>query len=284
MGETLDYDETEARQEEAIYRTQAAATRRERIREMLSLSPGDEVISIGCGPGFEPAEIGWAVGNGGRVHGVDRSRPMLSLARDRCAPLPQVTLSQANAVNLPVADESVDAAVAVQVFEYLESVASAVSELARVLRPGGAAVVCDADFASLVWRSPDPGRMARVLEAFDDHCPQPRLGSRLAPLLREAGLTVDRVEPNTMVNTRLDEETFAYHLMQFIEGYAAEHEAIGPTAAKNWADDLREQEATGESFFSFTQYCYLVHKPDTAETGTETGERARQRGPRSHTQ
>ncbi len=49
--------------------------------------------------------------------------------------------------------------------------------------------------------------------------------------------------------------------MTFIEDYAADHEAIGPTAAQAWADDLREQAAHGETFFSFTQYCYLVHKP-----------------------
>lgn len=263
MGGTLDYDEAEARQEEAIYRTPAAAARRERVRGLLAPESGDTVLSIGCGPGFEPAEVGWAVGNEGHVHGIDQSRAMLELARERCAPLPQVTISQGDADDLPVADESVAAAVAVQVFEYLETIASAVSELARVLRPGGSAVVCDADFSSLVWRSPNPDRMARVLEAFDDHCPHPRLGSRLSPHLREAGLTVDRIEPNTIVNTRLEEETFAYHLMQFIEDYAADHGAIGPTVAQAWADDLREHEATGESFFSFTQYCYLVRKPES---------------------
>ncbi|MFU1781797.1 methyltransferase domain-containing protein [Haloarcula japonica] len=263
MGDTLDYDEAEARQEEAIYRTPAAAARRERVRTLLAPELGDTVLSIGCGPGFEPAEIGWAVGIEGHVHGIDRSEAMLELARERCAPLPQVSLLQGDADALPLADESVDRAVAVQVFEYLETVASAVSELNRVLQPGGSAVICDADFASLVWRSPNPERMGHVLSAFDDHCPHPRLGSRLAPVLREAGLTVDRVEPNTIVNSRLEAETFAFHLMQFIEDYAADHEAVGPHVARAWADDLWEQDARGETFFSFTQYCYLVRKPES---------------------
>lgn len=261
MGETLDYDAAEARQEEAIYRTPAAAARRERVRDLLALESGDEVLSIGCGPGFEPAEIGWVVGDQGRVHGIDRSAAMLGLARHRCDLLSQVTLSQADAVDLPVADASVDAAVAVQVLEYLDTVDAALTELTRVLRPGGTAVVCDADFASLIWRSPNPQRMSRVLDAFDDHCPQPRLGSRLGPHLREAGLTVERIEPNSIVNTQLDGERFVYHLMQFIEDYAADHADIGPEDARAWATDLREQEASGETFFSFTQYCYLVRKP-----------------------
>jgi ubiquinone/menaquinone biosynthesis C-methylase UbiE len=262
MGGTLEYDAAEARQEEAIYRTESAAARRERIRGLLGPELGDQVLSVGCGPGLEPAELGWEVGERGHVHGIDRSEAMLDLARQRCGPLPQGTLSQADALDLPVADESVDTAVAVQVFEYLEAVDAAVEELTRVLRPGWPALVCDADFASLVWRSPNPKRMARVLDAFDDHCPHPRLGSRLAPHLRRAGLTIDRIEPNTIVNTRLDEDTFAFHLLEFIEDYAADHEAIGPETAQAWAADLREQEASGETFFSFTQYCYLVRKPE----------------------
>jgi len=262
MGGTLEYDQAQARQEEAIYRTQSAAARRERVRGLLGLELGDEVLSVGCGPGFEPAEIGWEVGERGHVHGIDRSEAMLELARQRCGPLPQVTLSRGDALALPIADGSVDAAVAVQVFEYVDAVDTALAELVRVLRPGGSAVVCDADFGSLVWRSPNPERTARVLDAFDDHCPHPRLGSRLAPHLRGAGLTVDRIEPNAIVNTRLSEDTFAYHLLEFIEDYAADHEAIGPETAQAWAADLREQEASGETFFSFTQYCYLVRKPE----------------------
>ncbi|ADQ66227.1 hypothetical protein C499_09454 [Halogeometricum borinquense DSM 11551] len=260
MGDTLEYDEKEARQEAAIYRTQAAADRRELVRETLDLQRGDRVLSIGCGPGFEPAELAGAVGESGYVHGIDRSEAMLTLANQRCDDLPQAALSKGNALDLPVADESFDAAVAVQVFEYLDRVDAAVNELARVLRPGGRAVVCDADFDSLVWRSPNPARMERVLDAFDDHCPWPHLGSRLAPLLRDAGLTIERVEPNTMLETRLNDESFAYHLMEFIKDYAANHDSIGSDEASAWVADLREHEENGATFFNFTQYLYRVRK------------------------
>ncbi|WP_267640012.1 methyltransferase domain-containing protein [Haloarchaeobius amylolyticus] len=260
MGGTLEYDEAEARREEAIYRTPAAAARRKRVRDLLALDPGERVCAIGCGPGFEPLELGRAVGATGQVLGIDRSDAMLSLAARRCDGQPQVTLSKADARSLPVPDGAVDAATAVQVYEYLDDPADALAELARVLRPGGRAVVCDTDFDSLVWRSADDERMARVLDAFDDHCPRPRLGSALAPYLRDAGFRIERVEPNTMLNTRLDPGRFAYHLMAFIEDYAADHEAIGPDEAAAWVADLREQDEAGGTFFTVTQYCYLVRK------------------------
>lgn len=261
MGESVEYDAAEAKQEEAIYETPAAASRRRRVRDQLSPRSGETVLSIGCGPGFEPAELAPTVGADGSVIGIDRSEAMLRLARRRCADHPQVTLTRADADAVPVGTGTVDAAVAVQVYEYLEDVGTALAELARVLRPGGRAVVCDADFASLVWRSPNPARMETVLEAFDDHCPRPSLGSQLERHLDDVGLTVDRVEPNTIVNTTLEHGSFAYHLMEFVEDYAAGHDEIGPEEAGAWADDLRTQEECAGSFFSFTQYCYLVRKP-----------------------
>jgi len=260
MGETLSYDESEAKQEEAIYRTPAAADRRALVRELLAPTAGEDVLSIGCGPGFEPAELAPAVGDGGRVLGLDRSPAMLALSAKRCVDHPQVGLAMGDAAALPLPEDGVDAVVAVQVYEYLDDVDAAAAELARVLRPGGRAVICDADFETMVWRSPNPDRMARVLAAFDDHCPHPRLGSRLAPILRDAGLTVDRVVPNTFCNTRSEEGRFVHHLAAFIEEYAADHEAIGPEEARAWTADRREQAAGDGTFFSFTQYCYLVRK------------------------
>jgi SAM-dependent methyltransferase len=264
MSDSLGFDtEADARQQARTYETPGAADRRRRVRAMLDLDPaaGERVLSVGCGPGFEPAELAEAAGESARVYGVDRSEAMLALARRRCGSHPQVRLAAGDATALPFADDAVDAAVAVQVYEYLDDVAPALAELARVVRPGGRAVVCDADFEALVWRSPNADRMARVLDAFDDHCPQPRLGSALGPHLRAAGFEVVRVEPNTILNTSLEPGRFAYHLMGSIEEYVAAHDEIGPDDATAWAEDLRRHDDRGETFFSYTQYCYLVRRP-----------------------
>lgn len=261
MSDTLEYTDAEAEREEAAYQTPAAAERRRLVREALDLRTGEELLSIGCGPGFEPAELAGVVGGDGHVHGIDRSEAMLALAERRCAELPNVTLTRADAVDLPVPDESVDAAVAVQLYEYVESVGTALDELHRVLRPGARAVVYDTDFDSLVWRSTDRERTADVLDAFDEHCPRPHLGSRLTPRLRDAGLTVERVEPNSILNTSLREGTFAYHLMQGIRDYVVDRDEMEPEVVEAWVDDLCELDDAGETFFNLTQYLYLVRKP-----------------------
>jgi hypothetical protein len=115
----------------------------------------------------------------------------------------------------------------------------ALAELHRVLGPDGRAVICDADWDAAVWRSPNPERMGRVLDAFDDHYPHPRLGSRLAPKLRAAGFRVEEVVPTTIAETSLDEDAFVTHLLPAVESFAASHDAIDPGEAEEWVDVVR---------------------------------------------
>lgn len=260
MGDTLEYTEEEAQQEESTFKTPAAIARRQLVREKLDFQPDDDVLSIGCGPGFEPAEIAEDICQNGHIHAIDQSEAMLTLAEQRCSSPSNITLTRADAVSLPFADDAFDAAVAVQVYEYIEDLDTALAELARVLRPGGRAVVYDTDFDSLVWHATDQERMRAICEAFNDHCPRPHLGSQLAPHLRDVGLAVEQVEPNSILNTRLDEDTFASHLMEAIKTYVVSRGKITADVATAWVDDLRETDADGETFFNLTQYLYVVQK------------------------
>ncbi|KYH24019.1 putative arsenite methyltransferase [Halalkalicoccus paucihalophilus] len=262
MGDTLEYTDEEAQQEESTFKTPPARARRQLVRERLDFQPDDNVLSIGCGPGFEPAEIAEGIGQNGHVHAIDQSEAMLTLAEQRCSSTSNITLSRADAVALPFADDAFDAAVAVQVYEYIENLDTALAELARILRPGGRAVVYDTDFDSLIWHATDQERIGAICEAFNDHCPRPHLGSQLAPHLRNVGLAVEWVEPNSILNTRLDEETFAYHLMEAIKTYVVTRGKITEDVATAWIDDLQETDDLGNTFFNLTQYLYVIQKPN----------------------
>lgn len=259
--ETLEYTEHEADLEDAIYQTRDARERRRRVRDALDVTPGERVLSIGCGPGHEPAELAEAVGPTGHVEAIDRSEAMLDLARERCADLPQVSIVGGEAADLPFADCAFDAATVVQVFEYVEAVHAAMEELRRVLRPGGRAVVYDTDYDSLVWRSANPERQTRVLESFGEHCPRPHLGSELAPVIRDAGLVLERVEPHSILDTRFEEDSFAYQLMRSHRAYVVDRGIVDESVADAWVEDLVELDENGGSFFNLTQYLYLVRKP-----------------------
>lgn len=109
-----------------------------RLDYLLSVAgrlSGSKVLDLGCGGGLlaEPlARIG-AV-----VTGVDVSIPSLLLAREHAKQSGlQIDYRQARAEKLPFADASFDTVVAFDVLEHVDNLPQAISEAARVLRPGG---------------------------------------------------------------------------------------------------------------------------------------------------
>lgn len=257
MSEDPSYDEDAARQELAVYRTDPAVRRRSVVRNRLAIDGGETCVSVGCGPGFEPAELADATGTDGRVLGVDASPAMLALARERCVDRDGVSLLRGDAASLPIADDAVDALTAVQVLEYVATPATALAEFDRVLQSGGRAVLLDTDWRTFVWRAEDERRSQTVLDAWEERCPHPRIGTDLAPSLRDAGFTVERVEPFTIVERSL-EDSFFGHNLPFVVDHARGHDDIGPGVAEAWERDVRQREERGETFVSLTQYWYVV--------------------------
>lgn len=81
-----------------------------------------------------------------RALGVDASRDMLALARARLSErglAERCTVRQADMYRLPLADRSFDAVTLQMVLHYAEDPAAALTEAARVLKPGGTLLVAD---------------------------------------------------------------------------------------------------------------------------------------------
>jgi ArsR family transcriptional regulator len=108
---------------------------------LLALLPSSWVVAdLGCGTGRLAAAL---APNVRRVIGVDQSAAMLKAARGRTAGLPNVELKQGALEQLPLPDRSCDAALLVLALSYLAEPARGLAEMARILRPGGRAVVLD---------------------------------------------------------------------------------------------------------------------------------------------
>ena len=107
-----------------------AGWRRRAVRE-LHLESGSRVVDLGCGTGDLCRVLGRA---GLRAVGVDMAAGMLAMAHT-AAPL-----IRADALQLPLADASVDGAVSGFALRNVVDIASCFREAARVIRPGGRAV------------------------------------------------------------------------------------------------------------------------------------------------
>jgi len=122
---------------------------RRRAADLAGLSPGGRALDVATGTGDLALELASRVGPGGEVVGVDFSERMLELARvkagERAPTLrgASVRFETGNALALAYPDGSFDAATVGFGARNFSDLGRGLSEMARVVRPGGRLVVLE---------------------------------------------------------------------------------------------------------------------------------------------
>jgi SAM-dependent methyltransferase len=103
------------------------------------LAPGEHVVDVGSGAGFDSFIAAGQVGPGGQVTGVDMTAEMLAKARQTAAALglAHVQFREGLAEVLPVADGWADVVISNGVINLCADKQAVFAEIRRVLRPGG---------------------------------------------------------------------------------------------------------------------------------------------------
>jgi len=258
---TLHFDEAAARRVETSYLTSDVVEQRRQVLAALAVQAGESVLDIGSGPGLLAVEMAVAVGAAGRVVGIDISDSMLSLAAARSIPAgaAPVSFHHAGVDHLPFPDVGFDVAVSTQVLEYVEDIPAALTEMRRVVRPGGRVLILDTDWDSIVWHSSNAARMKRVLAVWDEHLVDPHLPRTLAGSLSRAGFLVDRAWTFPLFNAGYAEDTYSGGLIPTIAAFVTGRGGLSAVEVEAWAADLR---TLGPAyFFSLNRYLFLARTP-----------------------
>jgi ubiquinone/menaquinone biosynthesis C-methylase UbiE len=210
--------------------------------DLLALTEGDHALDVGCGSGEDARAIAGRF-PGVSVTGLDASEDKIREARSTTLGLPRpVDFRVGDAYALPFWDETFDACLADRVFHHLVDPPKALSEMARVARPGGRVVVSDTDYESLVVEAPDLALTRRILAHHADRMESGRVGRQLRGLFLEAGLGSVAVTPYAAVATEYDEDVLK--LRDKAERAAAAG-AISPADAARWVASLIEGARAG---------------------------------------
>lgn len=153
---------------------------------LASLQPGQTVLDLGAGAGFDAFLAARAVGPTGRVIGVDMTPEMVAKARAnaRKGGYTQVEFRLGEIEALPVADASVDVILSNCVINLCPDKRPVYREAFRVLKPGGRIAVSD-----VVARAELPEDVKRDLALHSGCLAGATPHSELIAILQEAGFT-----------------------------------------------------------------------------------------------
>jgi arsenite methyltransferase len=243
------------------YQTPDIIAARAEVVSGLMLQKGQKVLDIGSGPGLLVRDIAESVGSSGLAHGVDLADNMLESASTLCYELSNTLFEKGDAMSLPCQNNSFDAVVSTQVYEYVPDLNAALVEFARVLKPGGKGVIVDTDWAFPYWNAVDFDVRDNIIDAWKAHCPQESVPLRLAGAIKASGLTLNLTKTVPITNTRYDETNFSFWLSKVIAAFIAGQPGIVEKDIQYWLKGLETLHSNGEYLFCINRYLFEISKP-----------------------
>jgi ubiquinone/menaquinone biosynthesis C-methylase UbiE len=258
----IEFDQTYLLQLEAQRQSPNARAKLERYADMLSPSPGDCVLDLGCGGGAFSRLLVEEVGSGGQVVGVDVSENAIALAQTLSTALtPELlTYRVADGHSLPFEDEAFDSVACISVLEFCEDPALVLYEAYRVLRPGGRLLVVNSDEDTRAYNGHDVELGRKVMRAIADRGGDPWLARRLAHLLEATGFRIREEVVLAIPEREYKPESSGYiHARSWRDHLlAAGH--VSTEEYDRWLADLQQCAQEGSYFYSVTTYAYLAER------------------------
>jgi D-aspartate ligase len=199
-------------QEESLYGVIHQQRRMRALRWLdgIGLPNGSRIADIGCGAGILTIDM---AGRGHFVDGLDSSQAMIELACEVVAEAglaERVRLQVGDAHDLPFPDGSFDCAISLGVLPYMRAPSLALSEIARVVKPGGYVVVNSDNLLRL------------------NHLLDPRHTPVLAPLRRVArGVLIASGHPPQGLPSRRETSRSLQQLMEDAGLQIVSHQTLG---------------------------------------------------------
>lgn len=165
--------------------TDAALT--QRFVDALGNAASGSVLDVACGPGILSAAIARSARE---VTAFDLTPQMLNKAAQHCAEagVGNVSFREGNAAELPFVNAAFDAAVTRLSVHHFDRPGRVMSEIFRVLRPGGRFVVADVISSEV----PAESELQNAIEILRDPSHVRMLpGSELTSLVKEAGFAIE---------------------------------------------------------------------------------------------
>ena len=237
---------------------------KERHRRLVAALPEPvlpRVADLGCGEGATLAALRERFGPSLELIGVERREPQLDPA------LAVTTVVADLNKPLPFEDGSLGGAVCHNTLEALTSADTFLTEVARVLAPGGHLLLGHTDNDTIVFTSSELDLTRRLVHAYADTQEQwmdsadGTIGRKLPAIARRAPLEHVETLAWVEIDTELAAGEPADLAIRGITGAVRrdEHHDLA-SQLEAWVDDLHVRAARGEFLFSVNDYAVLLRR------------------------
>jgi len=215
------------------------------------LRNGSRVLGLGRGLGDDTFQIAERVGAGGRVTGVDVSTSMIDEARRRAhvRGLP-VDFEVGDSQALRFDGGTFDGVRAERMLMHVPDAERAISEMARVLVPGGRLSVFDFDWETQICDSPYKETTRTIALTFCDGMKNGWIGRRMPRLFASHGIADVAVQTATLF------VTYEF-LTMLLGGHVARLHDTGVLSreeANQWWTSLAAADRDGTFLYGFTAF------------------------------
>ena len=253
---------------------------------LAALKPGEVVLDLGSGGGFDVFIAGRKVGATGRAIGVDMTPEMLAKARRNTAGyrketgLDNVEFRLGEIEHLPVADNSVDVIISNCVINLSPAKPQVWREMARVLKPGGRVAVSD-----MALLKPLPPEVLKMVEALVGCVAGAALVSDTERMAREAGLTgiVLKTKPGYVGAMANFEDPLYRKIIEHLPAgtkpadfiTSLEVQARKAVSAVDYSAGVNELVAIGAAVAANCEPCLKYHYHEAQQLGVSKADMAR---------
>ena len=222
---------------------------------LMEAQPGKCLLDAGCGIGDDVRALAQIVGPQGRVVGIDKSQTLLDIARKGSEGVDlsgEFVLGDVSC--LDIADSSFDGCRAERVLQHCDNPEQVLSEMVRVVRPGGCVVVVDVDYDSMITSLTNHALARKLTQAKCDVVRNGWIGRQLPGLFRRCGLADIRVFPTVLYYTDFDPEDSYW---EFLFTLGQQLDILAADDITEIRDDMQRLSERGE-YFDFGVFFSVV--------------------------
>jgi SAM-dependent methyltransferase len=225
--------------------------------ERTMVQPSSAVLDVGCGFGLETERLARLVGEGGTATGIDESAQFIAEAVRRASAAGlHIDYRAGLAEHLPYANKSFDHVRAERLLIYLTDVSKALSEMRRVLRPGGVLALIEPDFGTTTVNVSDRALVRRVMaHEADTAVKQSWLPGQLTPMLTGLGLRDVKIATRVLIFPQALGATYFSSVAQ----NAANDGVISKRECAAWQAEIAELSRSARLFGTVDYFLFTAN-------------------------